>query len=416
MLKRISSKTLRGLIIPLSGVISLSFIFLVIEYLDEMDYSIGGAALPSVRSDLALTYAQIGILLGLPQLINTCVEPFLMLLGDTPLRKRLVVSGGIALAIAALLIARAPAFSIILVGFILARLGSSAFVGLSQASLMDLNPGRESHMMARWSVAGSLGNLIGPLILAGAFAMALGWRPVYSGLAGIYLAMTFLVWLKSFPPHPSEGGQSPAGGLGTLRGLFSGLWETARSSGVLRWVLLEQSADLLMDVFLTYMPLYFIDIVGFTAAQAAILLSAYTLVALVESLVLIPILERFSGRAVVRLSSVVVIFMYSAFLLSPWPLVKTILVLLLPLARLGWWPILEGEAYASAPGRSGTVNAIGSLVGLVGSLFFWSVGWFASKVGLQHAMWLLLLGPISLLLWVPPHKIQASPAASKNDA
>ena len=58
---------------------------------------------------------------------------------------------------------------------------SGAFVSLSQATLMDLNPGREPQMMARWTVSGSLANLIGPLILAGGFALGFGWRWAYFG-------------------------------------------------------------------------------------------------------------------------------------------------------------------------------------------------------------------------------------------
>jgi hypothetical protein len=34
------------------------------------------------------------------------------------------------------------------------------------------------------------------------------------------------------------------------------------------------------------------------------------------------------------------------------------------------------------------------------------VGWAANSLGLQTAMWLLILGPVSLILGVPKHKRQ----------
>ena len=77
------------------GAVSLATIFLLIEFFDELHYGIEGAALPAIRLDLGLTFAQIGLLLGLPHLIGTLVEPVLMLLGDTHLRKQLVIGGGL---------------------------------------------------------------------------------------------------------------------------------------------------------------------------------------------------------------------------------------------------------------------------------------------------------------------------------
>jgi FSR family fosmidomycin resistance protein-like MFS transporter len=69
---------------------------------------------------------------------------------------------------------------------------------------------------------------------------------------------------------------------------------------------------------------------------------------------------------------------------------------------------LQGEAYAVLPGRSGTVMAVSSLAGLAGSFQAWLVGWLASQVGLGLAMWFLLLGPLSLILFVP--RPQTGPA------
>ena len=64
---------------------------------------------------------------------------------------------------------------------------------------MDQNPGRQAQMMARWTAAGSLGNLIGPLLLAGGFALGWGWRWAFAGLAGLALVLVTGTLLARFP-------------------------------------------------------------------------------------------------------------------------------------------------------------------------------------------------------------------------
>jgi FSR family fosmidomycin resistance protein-like MFS transporter len=54
-----------------------TFTLLTIEFLDELVYGAREAAWPLIRTDLALTYAQVGLLLSLPNLASSLVEPFL---------------------------------------------------------------------------------------------------------------------------------------------------------------------------------------------------------------------------------------------------------------------------------------------------------------------------------------------------
>jgi FSR family fosmidomycin resistance protein-like MFS transporter len=142
-------------------------------------------------------------------------------------------------------------------------------------------------------------------------------------------------------------------------------------------------------------------VAGFTPAQASLSLSVLMIASLAADLISIPLLERIPGRLLVRASAAVAIVIYTAWLLAPWPLVKIVLLLAIRFSTLGWYPVLQGEAYAAVPGRSGTVLAVTSLGGLAGGALTWLVGWLAGSAGLAAALWLLLLGPVSLLLFVP---------------
>jgi FSR family fosmidomycin resistance protein-like MFS transporter len=119
---------------------------------------------------------------------------------------------------------------------------------------------------------------------------------------------------------------------------------------------------------------------------------------------LIPILERFSGRKVVRLSAGITGMLYASWLLAPWLWAKIGLIILIKLVTLGWYEVLQGEAFATVPGRSGTVMAINSIVGLLGGGISFLIGWVAARAGLPAAMWILIAGPISLALFVPGKK------------
>jgi FSR family fosmidomycin resistance protein-like MFS transporter len=56
------------------------------------------------------------------------------------------------------------------------------------------------------------------------------------------------------------------------------------------------------------------------------------------------------------------------------------------------------------PGQSGTVMAVNTVSGLVGSLFPLLLGILAQRYNIAAAMWLLLLGPLALLVGIPWQK------------
>jgi FSR family fosmidomycin resistance protein-like MFS transporter len=172
----------------------LIFILLAIEFLDELVYGAREAAWPLMRDELELSYAQIGGLLSLPGIVSSFIEPVLGILGDTGKRRVLVLGGGLFFALALLLTAVSQNFLVLLLSFILFYPASGAFVSLSQATLMDSDPARHEHNMARWTFAGSLGVVAGPLALSAAVALAVGWRGLFLLFAGLTLALWAAAW------------------------------------------------------------------------------------------------------------------------------------------------------------------------------------------------------------------------------
>lgn len=396
-------RTIRTINFRMRGAFALALIFLLIEFFDELHYGVDGAVLPAIRTDFGLTYGQIGLLLGLPHIVGSLIEPFIMLLGDTRLRKSLMIAGGVSIFLLLGSIARTTAFPVLLAATLLNYPASGAFVSLAQASLMDMNPGRQPQAMARWTVAGSLGNLIGPLMVAAGFNQGWGWRWSFATLSLLALAlaallMTQKVRLQVPPSHVREPESMPAHGLKLALG---NLKAAAANRLLLRWVGLLQISDLLLDVFTGYAVLYFADVVGFSPAQTSLLLALLMATSLAADLLLIPLLERVPGRSLVRATAGIAAVLYPIWLLVPLPAAKVGVLVLLRFATIGWYQVLQGEAFASEPDRSGTVMAITSVGSLLGGGLIWMVGWVASLAGLPLAMWLLLIGPVGLRLFVP---------------
>jgi len=384
------------------SVFSLSLVLLCIEFFDELNFGLEGAALPAIRSDFKLTYTQIGLLLGLPHLTSTLIEPFIMLLGDTRLRKGLIVGGGLAIALALVLVAYGRTFPVLLMAMLIAFPASGAFVTLSQATLMDLNPGRQAQLMARWTAAGSIGNLLGPLALAAGLSFGWGWRWAFLCLAGMALLLVLSISRHQFPPSAVDHSASTLSE--TFKNLGSGLWSAMRNPQLLRWLALLELSDLMLDRFISYVPLYFTDVLVISPVQASLALTGIMLASLCADLIVIPLLENIPGLRLVRASAVVNGVVFTAALLAPWLWVKLLLLILVGITTLGWYPVLQGEAYATIPERTGTVMAVNSLTGLISGGIAWFIGWLAEQIGLNNTMWFLLLSPISLVLLIRPQK------------
>jgi FSR family fosmidomycin resistance protein-like MFS transporter len=375
-----------------------TLLLLAIEFLDELVFGAEEAAWPLIRDDLHLTYWQIGLLLGLPNFLANFVELFVGILGDVWKRRVLVVGGGIFFTLALLLIGVAPSFPVLLLAFVLFAPASGAFVSLSQASLMDSDPQRHEHLMARWTLAGSLGVVAGPLALGAALWLGLGWRGLFLIFTVLALALVVLAWPQRFPNgHGEEASDLRAG----LRTGWRNALMALRRREVWRWLILLEFSDFMLDILLGFLALYVVDVAGGSPEQGALAVAVWSGFGLLGDALFIPLLEKVRGLNYLRFSAWVMFGLYVVFLLLPTFWAKLIVLALMGLFNAGWYAILQGRLYSAMPGQSGTVMAVGSIFGLGAALVPTLLGVVAESYGLNVTMWLLLLGPIALLVGLP---------------
>ncbi|MBN1485407.1 MAG: MFS transporter [Chloroflexia bacterium] len=370
-------------------------LLLAIEFLDEFVFGAWEAAWPLIRDDLALDYFQIGLLQAVPSVVSSLVEPALGVLADLWKRRLLILGGGLFFALALLLTALSRSFWPLLLSFVLFYPASGAFVSVSQVALMDHAPERREQNMARWTFAGSLGVVAGPLALGGVAVLGLGWRGLFFLFAGLALGLVALA--RPRLPVGRTAPEQPQGFWGGLRSALRAL----RRGEVLRWLILLEFSDLMLDVLLGFLALYLVDVAGLTPAQGGIGVAVWTGVGLVGDLLLIPLLERVRGLDYLRWSTLAELLLFPAFLLIPSLWAKWVLLGLLGLFNAGWYSILQAQLYAALPGQAGAAITLGNLVGLLGGLVPLALASVAQHWGLQEAMWLLLLGPLALLAGLP---------------
>jgi FSR family fosmidomycin resistance protein-like MFS transporter len=252
--------------------------------------------------------------------------------------------------------------------------------------------------MARWTFAGSLGVVLGPPLLVGLSALGFGWRGTFLALAFLSGIVLIFAWRKI--PHDAVHLPQFPSFSSLLAGLKSAL-ASAWQPGVLRWLLLLDFADLMLDVLLGFLALYFHDVVGLDEAQAAGAVFIWLAVGLLGDFLLIPLLEKVDGLRTLRWNVLVELLLFPAFLLISLPWMKLILVALLGFFNSGWYAILKGRLYSAMPGQSGAVMALDNIFGLFGKLMPFGIGLAADAFGLSTAMWFLLIGPVAMLVGLP---------------
>jgi FSR family fosmidomycin resistance protein-like MFS transporter len=378
----------------------LTFTLLAIEFLDELVDGSRQAAWPLIRRDLGLSYTDIGLLLAIPNLVSSFVEPPLALLGDTHRRRAIILTGGACFALSLLLIAQSSGFASLLAAFVLFYPAGGAFVSLSQAALMDAAPARREQNMARWAFAGSLGIVAGSLALnATVTATGAGWRAWFGVLCAASVLLVIGARRLAFDA-PGHTASAPPERAGVKQGALDAL-RALRRGEVRRWLVLLESSDLMLDSFHGFLALYFVDVVGLGDERAGVAVAIWTGASLSGDLLLIPLLERVRGLSYLRWSALVMLFLFPAFLLAPTLHLKLALLGLIGIANAGWYSILKAQLYASMPERSGAALALNNISGLVGGMIPLALGLVAERFGLASMMWLLLAGPLALVVAIP---------------
>jgi FSR family fosmidomycin resistance protein-like MFS transporter len=92
---------------------------------------------------------------------------------------------------------------------------------------------------------------------------------------------------------------------------------------------------------------------------------------------------------------------FPLFLLVPGGPGKVAAVAALGGVTAAWYPLAKARLFAAMPGASGTAFAVSAIASFIGTAIPIAVAVAAAHAGLDRAMWLLVLGPIGVLVLLP---------------
>ena len=370
-----------------------------VEYVDELLDGTKSAAMPLIRHDLGLSYVQVGLLAAVPLLAGSVLElPFGVISGTGTRRRRFILGGGLVFVAAVLGVGLATSFTGLLAALVIFFPASGVFVSLTQSALMDAAPERQAQHMARWTLAGSLGAVAGPLLVSAVLAGGGTWRVAFILVA----AGSVLAWLAV--GATSRAGQARGAGSGDEEADDESGWPGWRAaariaweSGALRWLVLLEVSDLVLDVFTAFLALYLVAATHASAAVSALGVAVRLGAGLAGDVILIHLLERRDSRRVLRASVWLAMLLLPAFLVVPGLGLKLAVLAALTIATAPWYPVLKAGLFGSLPGRSGLAVSLTSASGLVGGLGPLAVGLLAERFGLGWAMASLCAVPVAML-------------------
>jgi MFS family permease len=369
-----------------------------IELCDELLTGLPIAALPLIRDGLRLSYAQVGLLFTVSALAGLLLEPGLLLLGDRGSKRWLIVAGLLGLAASDALSGSAPNFIWLLLAFGLGKPSGGAAVGMSQAALVDQAPQGAERTMTRWTIAGSVGDVLSPLVVAGLLALGLGWRSLFWASAVVWLGAALLLWLQRFPRPALVGdAEVPAPAVGLLAGFRVAL----RDPLLLRWALVVQLCSMVDEVFLGFAALVLRDVRHASAPLTSLILAAGMAGTVLGLLALHHLLKRVSGPVVLPWLAALTLVGVVGVLFAPTLWLTAFALFLVDLSAAGWYPISKAAAYARMPGRTGTVQAVITLGDPFEVALPLVVGLLAGQFGAMAGLAFLGLAPLGVLLLAP---------------
>lgn len=380
---------------------------LAVELVDELVDGTKSAAFPLIRHDLALSYLQIGLLAAVPLVVGSLLElPAGVIAGTGSRRRRFVLAGGVLFVASVAAAALATSFLGLLAALTIFFPASGLFVSLTQAALMDAAPARRAQSMARWTLAGSIGAVAGPILVAVVIGAGGSWRLAFVVNAGLGAAAWCAVARTGHKgdKHQDGNGVGPVevdDGRGETSDPPWPGWRSAlsiiRRSGAVRWLVLLEVADLMLDVLTAFLALYMVAVVHVSPGVAALAIALRLGAGLAGDVFLIRLLERRDSRLVLRVSIWVTLPLFPVFLLAPGLGLKLGLLAAVTIATAPWYPVLQAELYGSLPEHSNLAVSLTSAAGLVGALGPLGVGLLADGLGLGWAMAALCVVPALML-------------------
>jgi MFS family permease len=368
--------------------------------IDELVGSIPVLTLPLAREELHFSYAQVGLIFTVSELSGLLVNPVINAASDHWPKPRLVLAGILGMVLGFALAGSSPTFGWLLLGFMVIGATNSTAVGLGGAVLIDQTPDATLTITTRWVFLATIGDLLGPLLVAAAITLEGSWRLLMGGSALLWFAIALFLSAQRFTAVES-GRQVEVYEQPLWRTVRTNLKTGLQTPHLLRWLLLAAIPTLLDELFLGFAALFLTDIVGLSANVLSLALLAPIIGALLSLALMDRLGKMIAASRLLELAALVTLVGLSGFVMaqSLWPALLGLF--LTGLGAAPWYPVAVAQAFDLLPGRSGTVRTLQSLFAPFEIAAPLLVGLAAEQWGIQAGVGVLLVAPILIVIALP---------------
>ncbi len=359
--------------------------------LDEVGSGVAPSAAPLVASDHAIDPGRsAGLLIAAFYALALVVEPPLLRMSERFRVRRWL--GAWLLVLGAVLLGSALAGSYWLFLATLALYGpaSGAVTAVSEGALVESAPEARERTMARISLAGGLGDLAVPALLAALAALGRGWRDalvIAAGAAALLASLTASTRAldRRVASEDDEEGDPPR------------LRDVLRERRVLLWSLASSLTGLMDEVMAAFAAVHLYAHVTRDPFELAVATGCWIGGGLAGVAVLERALARVAPARALAFAGAAAIPAFGAFMAArDLPSACAWLALLGALVST-YYPLVQARAYAALPGHPGVVNAVAALLSPLDLAAPLALGVLAEHGGSHAALAALALVPLAML-------------------
>jgi MFS family permease len=323
---------------------------LAVRLFDESSAFLLPGTFESLRADIDLSYSQasstfVAIAVGAIAGSLTSVA------ADFRSRRVIASAGTFGYAGALLLLGSASSFAVVLLAAFAIGIASTAMVDACEIALTDLAGDDLPRQLTRQNFLGSVGDVLGPVLVIAVAAAGLSWRWCF--WLGAVVLVAYGLWLASVPfppPHPATRETTVRRAIGSV--LRDPLVWLAGAAGMLLGPLDEP----LLAFLIAHLELAR----GLTEAGAT-LIAALT------------VAGEFAGYATLRrhpgalaVDSTLLAVSTTALVVAPEPITAALAAVAVGVFLIRVWIDLQARTLTLRPGQAGTVKATVSTIETAG--------------------------------------------------
>lgn len=361
---------------------------------------------PSLARELGVGHAVAAlVLLVAPQLAAAFLEARLLLRAEHGDARRWIAGGQAFVSCCLLASAAAPSPLWLGVALALSAPAAGMSSSLAEGCLAEMSGCHRERAMARWMLAGALGDLCAPGLAALAALAGLGWRCAIAAVGALLAAHAFAVLRGPRLFSPVE--QEAAVRRTRLRDVLG-------RRSLLLWLFAATICTLLDEAFVLLASSWLHDGVGASKAAAAASIGVWAAGSAIGAFVTERMLRRFSVHAVLVTGAALCIAACLGWLAAPSIALAGSGLFVVGLSAAPLWPIAMARAYGSCPGRPALVGAAANLFVPLEIALVVGAAHLADAAGTRVALAAMAVQPVVLLLLAAssPPSIRARPGTT----